>query len=121
MNSTLDSKIQTLAFRLHFLEHCPITKSVVCYSNRWTEFSKCYFKALCSNAWDINCEVFMGGSTDSGVFKWEYSNTLLNYSNWYPNEPSDTGTRECIFLMYNGQWSDGKCVYHRKFVCEKVK
>ncbi|XP_048769583.1 neurocan core protein-like [Ostrea edulis] len=77
--------------------------------------------SLCSNAWDINCEVFMGGSTDSGVFKWEYSNTLLNYSNWYPNEPSDTGTRECIFLMYNGQWSDGKCVYHRKFVCEKVK
>ncbi|XP_062603967.1 C-type lectin domain family 4 member A-like [Saccostrea cucullata] len=87
------------------------------YENDWIITSLLF--SLCSVTWDINCEVFVGGSTEKGVFKWECSNNLLTYQNWYPNEPSDIGTRECIFLMPNGQWSDGNCEYPRKFICEK--
>ena len=62
------------------------------------------------------------GATDvneEGTFRWT-DGSLLTYSNWAPNEPSD-GEENCAhyYDRYNGKWNDKECLSQSYFICER--
>lgn len=69
-----------------------------------------------------SCTAWTGGNDRSTErqYLWDHSNTLINFSNWYPREPSDSSaTENCITLMRDGRWNDGICHLANSYICEK--
>ncbi|XP_052695297.1 C-type lectin domain family 17, member A-like, partial [Crassostrea angulata] len=59
-----------------------------------------------------------------GQYRWDHSNTFLNFSNWFPGEPSlgspsNAFDRDCIDMLRNGLWNDRPCSYLNSVICEK--
>ncbi|XP_062568331.1 uncharacterized protein LOC134230510 [Saccostrea cucullata] len=45
-----------------------------------------------------------------GRFVWTGNNRdVTSYSNWYPNEPDNTGEQDCVHLCRQGIWEDAGC------------
>lgn len=51
---------------------------------------------------------------------WDWTGQPLEYTNWYPNEPSNTGDKEnCLGTHKGGIWNDYPCYYKCHAICEK--
>ncbi|KAJ8314424.1 hypothetical protein KUTeg_006574 [Tegillarca granosa] len=51
---------------------------------------------------------------------WDWTGQPLGYTNWYPNEPSNTGDKEnCLGTHKGGIWNDYPCNSHCHAICEK--
>ncbi|KAF4525884.1 hypothetical protein B566_EDAN015169 [Ephemera danica] len=50
---------------------------------------------------------------------WKWSSTYLNYSNWAPGQPTETGTtyQACIAFL-SGYFYDFPCIHSFNFICE---
>jgi hypothetical protein len=77
-----------------------------------------------SGFWD--CTPWTGGNdlAAEGSYRWQHSDSNLNFSNWYPGEPSvyHYGKEEdCIAILKNGQLNDKECSAKTTFICEKAK
>ncbi|XP_063262551.1 pulmonary surfactant-associated protein A-like [Prinia subflava] len=42
----------------------------------------------------------------------------LNYTNWYPKEPSGRGEEECVEMYTDGTWNDKACNRNHLIVCQ---
>ncbi|XP_015748259.1 PREDICTED: C-type lectin domain family 4 member M-like [Acropora digitifera] len=70
-------------------------------------------------------EYFWIGLNDrrkENVFVWSdgtpYNKSI--YSNWYPNEPNDSGGEDCVEL-FPAQWNDNSCMKEKSYICERPK
>ena len=70
-------------------------------------------------------EYFWIGLNDrrkENVFVWSdgtpYNKSI--YSNWYPNEPNDSGGEDCVEL-FPTQWNDNSCMKEKSYICERPK
>ncbi|XP_062572854.1 collectin-12-like [Saccostrea cucullata] len=77
-----------------------------------------------SNIYDI-CVAWTGGNdlVIEGHYQWNNAPGAMNFTNWYPDEPSigypgKAAARDCIDLLKNGQWNDRKCSFLNPFICE---
>ncbi|XP_067387434.1 pulmonary surfactant-associated protein A-like isoform X2 [Emydura macquarii macquarii] len=42
----------------------------------------------------------------------------LNYTNWLPSEPNDTGAENCVEICTYGSWNNTVCSHDRLTICE---
>lgn len=59
-----------------------------------------------------------------GEYRWDHSKILLNFSNWYPGEPSllspsQALDRDCVDMLRYGLWNDRLCTFRNSVICEK--
>ncbi|XP_063397229.1 low affinity immunoglobulin epsilon Fc receptor-like [Mytilus trossulus] len=58
-----------------------------------------------------------------GSWVWSADDSDLDYNDWYPNEPNNSGGNEdCLELSgeHSWQWNDGPCrSYSIQYICEK--
>ena len=74
----------------------------------------------------VICTSWTGGNDLDleGQYKWDYSKTTFNYTNWLPGEPngdSNMNTRDCVDMFWTGQWNDRTCTHLGPFICEKPR
>jgi len=70
--------------------------------------------------------VYWIGLTDlayEGRFIWQHSYKPLSggWANWYPNEPNDAGSEDCVLMFNNGTtwaWNDSACSGSRHALCQ---
>ena len=58
----------------------------------------------------------------TGQWSWQDSGALLDYSNWYENQPFHQD-HDCLSIRteWNGAWDNKDCGIIRPFICEKHK
>ncbi|XP_061176187.1 low affinity immunoglobulin epsilon Fc receptor-like [Saccostrea echinata] len=58
-----------------------------------------------------------------GQYQWNDSPLAMNFSNWFPGEPSAGDpvkaiSKDCIDLLKNGEWNDRPCSFLNPFIYE---
>jgi glutamine synthetase type III len=57
-----------------------------------------------------------------GMWEWASTGQAMDYTHWFPGEPNDAGNDEDCLLIHdsypNGEWNDGLCSTHFKYICE---
>ncbi|XP_052695644.1 low affinity immunoglobulin epsilon Fc receptor-like [Crassostrea angulata] len=82
-------------------------------------------KASCgANPYDCTAWTGLNDLDIEGQYRWDHSNTPLNFSNWYPGQPSlerpdQALDRDCIDMFRNGAWNDRFCSFLNLVICEK--
>lgn len=68
-----------------------------------------------------SCAAWTGGNDRSteGRYLWDHSNTLISFTNWYPEEPNDRDSENTIHLMRDGRWNDIGCDTPLYYICEQ--
>ncbi|XP_061185673.1 perlucin-like protein [Saccostrea echinata] len=70
----------------------------------------------------VGTSVWSGGRDDvtEGVYVWQYSQSVLGFSNWIPGEPNNGVSANCLEIRKQGVWSDAFCSDKNPFICEKL-
>jgi len=67
--------------------------------------------------------IWIGASDGGEEGKWRWvTGPLVEYSNWYPDQPSGYKYQHCMQFNYyykKGAWDDTRCYYKKKFLCQK--
>lgn len=58
-----------------------------------------------------------------GRYVWT-DGSATDYQNWAPHQPDNLNDSDCVFLLPDGTWDDGRCAHHpfgttppKVFVC----
>lgn len=85
-----------------------------------------FFKANCKSDPFFDCTAWTGGNDldVEGQYRWDHSNTLVNFTNWHYHEPSlgdpnQALSKDCIDMLRDGVWNDRPCSYLNSVICEK--
>ncbi|XP_013416324.1 perlucin [Lingula anatina] len=67
---------------------------------------------------------WLGGNdmAQEGRWVWVGTKSVMTYTNWYPDQPDDSGGREdCLHLWQNyaHRWNDEWCGFAKNFICEQ--
>lgn len=76
-------------------------------------------KAIASFVKKYNTYAYLGleeGSTLGDFYNLD--GAPLNYTNWYPGEPSGRGKEKCVEMYTDGKWNDKGCLQYRLAICE---
>ena len=67
---------------------------------------------------------WVGGTDDAieGLWKWHDTNKPLTYFNWWPGQPDNRSSEDCLCLcgMHGFTWDDAHCALETfHFICEQ--
>ena len=58
----------------------------------------------------INCVLYRNSILYPGVFVWQESHQVADYTNWYEDEPDNHLNADCVFKGPSEmKWADGDC------------
>ena len=89
--------------------------------NQWWKLLCLSLTDNCDSNINLSCTAWTGGNDRSteGGYLWDHSNTLINFTNWLPEEPNGRDSENCIQLEKDGSWNDRTCDKPLSYICEK--
>ncbi|XP_022311803.2 collectin-12-like [Crassostrea virginica] len=77
-----------------------------------------------TNIFDCTAWIGLNDREVEGTFIWDHSNAALNFTNWYPGEPSmgslnEAKGKDCVDILRGGLWNDRFCSFLNWAICEK--
>ena len=67
--------------------------------------------------------VWLGGSDDSGVWRWENPTADMYFTDFSTGEPNKNADVNCLLFWNTDQgykWADGPCTMTNRFICSKT-